>query len=293
MRTQLIVTMYGDIINPASSPLQNWLTDMESWAAELKVPPHELSGKFKQEPRGLVSRNAYKLAKYRSRFIEQLEANNVDDLDIICLWPGWHDRGLDWDFFSLYAQDPPAGVIFAVGMSMERLTQVPSVSALTFVQDAVCRARFYLSVKYGLAVTMPRRFMPGFYALGMASGELPQELDWDANAWGRYDSNRKPWRAECDHSLRNIYGYNVLTAKHLDIRIGGQRLGDWIEASGGRGRIEPLSESLFLWTFQKGDDQEAFLAWDYPPVVRVREELKRYEIFPWQKMLREWQEPLE
>jgi len=66
--------------------------------------------------------------------------------------------------------------------------------------------------------------------------------------------------------------------------VGGQRLEDWIKVSGGWGRIEPLREGLFLWTFQEGDDQEGSLHWDYPPVVRVREELKRHRVFPWQRL---------
>ena len=79
---------------------------------------------------------------------------------------------------------------------------------------------------------------------------------------------------------------------------------DWIKASGGRrGRIEPLEGGSweggsleghsreggipggrFLWTFQEGDDQEEYLHWDYAPVVAVREELKKFKIFPWQSL---------
>jgi hypothetical protein len=66
--------------------------------------------------------------------------------------------------------------------------------------------------------------------------------------------------------------------------VGGQRLGDWIAASGDRGRLEPQDDGLILWTFQEGDDEEAFLRWDYPPVVAVREQLKEYKIFPWQHL---------
>ena len=168
---------------------------------------------------------------------------------------------------------------------MERLGHVPSVSAPGFTERMAYHGRSYLSVKYGFAVTMPRRFMPGFYAEGTASGELPEDLSWDASAWGHY-SDHKPWRAECDRTLRNVYGYNILNARHLDIPVGCRRLEDWLKASSGRGRLEPLGEDLFLRTFQEGDDHEAFLAWDYAPLVRVREELKRYDIFPWQRLVR-------
>jgi len=133
---------------------------------------------------------------------------------------------------------------------------------------------------------MPKLFMAGGYAIGLASGELPEDMIDDCNAWSRFSGK------ECDRTLRNVYGCNILNAKHLNISVGDQRLDDWIEGSAGRGHVEPLGDGLFLWTFQEGDDQDAFLKWDYPQVVQVREELKRHDIFPWQQFRREQERPL-
>jgi len=91
----------------------------------------------------------------------------------------------------------------------------------------------------------------------------------------------------CGEVVRNVYGYNILNAKHLELAVGRQKLREWIADADYRGRIEPLDDGLFLWTFREGDDQEAFLYWRYPPVVRVREELMKHHLFPWQRLLEE------
>lgn len=285
MRIQVVVSIYGESASLAFAPLRNWWNEMEVWATELKVPPNEISGGFKRKPKGLVSHNGYELNKYRSRFIKQLETENIEGLELIRVWPEGGYKMLDWEFLGLYGLDHPIGTTFMVGIDKNRLGEVPRYSLATFCKEVTRRSRSYLSARYGFAVAMPRDFMPGGYAVGIAT-TMPKELMYDANAW-IHVSNHVPWRAECNWRLRNVYGYNILTDKHLDISVGGQRLEDWIKVSNNRGRLYPLDRNLYLWTFQEGDDEEAFLAWDYPPVVRVRDELKNYEIFPWQKLIRQ------
>ncbi len=285
MRTQIVVSLYGELVGPASAALRDWWNETEAWATALKVPPNEISGGFKQKPKGLVTHNGYTLARYRSRFVQQLDRANIEYLALMRVWPKGGYRTSDWDFFGLYGPDDSAGAVFTVGVDIARLHEVPDASSYGFSQEAVHRSSRYLNPRYGFAVAMPRLFMAGGYAIGLASGELPEDMIDDCNAWSRFSGR------ECDRTLRNVYGFNVLNAKHLDISVGDQRLENWIEACAGRGRIEPIGDGLFLWTFQEGDDQEAFLNWDYPPVVQVREELKQHDIFPWQRFRRQLDEP--
>jgi len=284
MKIQVVVSMFGEFMSPTSEKLQDWWNEMEMWATDLKVPPNEISGVFRQKPKGLISHNGYKLHRYRRRFAVQLKEKNIEGLELMQVCSEERYKMFDWDFLGVYGPDHPAGTSFIVGISKDRLREVPHYSSAIFCEEVARRSRSYLSLKYGFAVAMPKDFMPGGYAFGIAT-TMPEELMYDANAWAHY-SNHKPWRAECDKTLRNVYGYNVLSAKHLNIYIGDQRLEDWIITSSGRGRVEPLDKGLFLWTFQEGSDKEAFLSWDYPPVVRAREELKQYKIFPWQKLVR-------
>jgi hypothetical protein len=305
MKNQLITSIYGDPENPTSALLEDWWDKTEAWAVALGVPPNELSAKFEQKPKGVVACHGYNLTKYRNRFQKELEANNIHSLDLTTLMCEWKYKALDWDFEAMFGQDESAGMIFAIGIDLEKLHFNSRLSPLIFVADAMHQSGRYLSAQYGFAVSMPRNFMAGGYALGVAA-EMPDEMVYDTNAWSRFSGK------ECGRTLRNVYGYNILNSKHLDIDVGGTRLEDWIKSGGGRrGRIEPLDVSLsrgesplgmapidrsqkagsagglFLWTFQEGDDQEKFLWWNYPRVVAVREELKRFKIFPWQRLFEE------
>jgi hypothetical protein len=130
---------------------------------------------------------------------------------------------------------------------------------------------------YGFAAVMPDDFMPVGYAIGLACGGAPETFVYDANAWRRYA------RKECDKSLRNVFGHNLLNDAHLDIGVGGETLGKWVSSSPGRGEIRAADGDLHLWTFQEVDPG-GYLRWDCPAVVAVREELEARRVFPWQRL---------
>ena len=185
MEIQLIVVTYGDLINPVSPPLRKWWDEIESWAINLNVPPNEISAGFKEKPKGLISHNAYKLARYRSLFAKQLDKENVEYIELMRIWPKEGYKTSDWDFCGLYGADRPAGAIFTVGVDLERLHVLANASPKVFSHEAVRRSSQYLQAKYGFAVSMPKLFMPGGYAIGLAA-EVPKEMVYDCNAWSRF-----------------------------------------------------------------------------------------------------------
>jgi hypothetical protein len=279
LKNHLIVPLYD--LNDAlpCDLLKKWWDEIETWAGLLGISPNEVAATFKQKPHRLTDDQGYCLAKYRRRILAQLEANNVEYLHLCALEPEWEYKAWDVSFNAKVGWIDDS-TICSSEVTLESLDRANGVSALAFAEEALRRGRGYVAAKYGFATIMPRKFMPGGYAIGLASGNLPDELNYDCNAW--MDSGK-----ECDRTLRNVYGYNILNVNHLETPIGQQPLGEWVKASRERGRIEPLGDKLFLWTFQQGDDQKDFLTWDYPPVVAVREELKKYSIFPWQKLAEE------
>jgi hypothetical protein len=50
-----------------------------------------------------------------------------------------------------------------------------------------------------------------------------------------------------EHLLRMVYPVNVISNKHLEIDVGGVVLKDWIGESVGRGKLEALTSSTWLW----------------------------------------------
>ena len=283
MRLQLVTAIYSDPSTPPTSTLKKWWEEAEAWSVELGVSANEVSGRFKSKPKGLVGGNGYDLARYRSRFVRELEADNLEEIGLTRLLPSWEYKALDLLFSVDYGRFADAFNLFMASMDTECLASESRLSSIDFATEIDNRSRLYLGPRYGFAVAMPSGFMPGGYALGVPSWELPEDLLRDANAWMHYRGG-KPGCHECYRTIRNVFGYNVLNPRHMEIDVGGQRLGDWIAASGDRGRLEPQDDGLILWTFQEGDDEEAFLRWDYPPVVAVREQLKEYKIFPWQHL---------
>jgi hypothetical protein len=283
MRNQLLIASYGVPESRSNCDFRDWWEKTEAWANALGVPPNEISGRFRTKPRRLVNSNGYALANYRTRFEKELDANNVEELSLMKLAREWRYKAVDWDFAADYGRFADAFDLFLGAIDLGCLGNVLGLSPTAFVHEVEGQRRSHLAINYGFAVVMPRDFMPGGYALGVAARELPPEMNMDANAWMQYHDG-KPGCRECGRTLRNVYGYNILNARHLDIDVGGRRLEDWIKAASGRGRIDPLEGGLFLWRFQEGDDQEKFLWWDYPPVVGVREELKKFKVFPWQRL---------
>ncbi len=284
MGSQLLVALFGDPSAFDGAILAKWWGESETWARVLGTAPNEIAGSFKCKPKGLTGNKGYPLVRYRAHFEKELAAENVECLALTRLARNWRMKAYDWEFETQFAYHETRAITLYTGVGVDCLRDASTHSPLAFAEEASDRGAGYFLCKYGFAVVMPRDFMVTGYISGLASDALPEEMVYDANQWSSF-SDGEPGQSACGRSLRNVYGYNVLNAKHLEIRVGGQPLQNWIKARRGRGRIEPWGEGLFLWTFQEGDDQGEFLRWDYPPVVRAREELKKHSIFPWQRFV--------
>ena len=277
MESQTVACMYSESGTVPPRALQEWWTDIEDWARKLGMPISDVEGSVVAAKANATSRDEYEQIEDRTRLSRALELGTARAVSVQSMPSRQAYRMADWRFMGHYGEDFGTGATFMVGIDSSSLRTEATCSALEFVDEIMHRSSRYIAGDNGFAVVMSRFSMPAGYALGIA-GELSEELVYDCTAWRRFAGK------ECASSIRNVFGYNILNSKHLDIDVGGQRLEDWIKASDGRGRIEPLEGGLFLWTFQEGDDQEAFLHWDYAPVVAVREELKRHRIFPWQRL---------
>ncbi len=277
MDYQLIVAQYCAPIDVNDALLREWWLETEGWAERLGIPPNEVTARFRIKPAGLMNSNGYDLRRYRSRIAEELDARNIEELGLTRQSASRRFKALDWEFQSDYGRFDTQFSLLSFGINSESLRGLANMPPDRFVSDCLHRGSRFLHATYGFAAVMPKGFMPIGYMLGVASGEMPREMVWDANVW-RQSASR-----QCDRTIRNVFGTNIINRNHLDLDIGGFRLEEWINANGIRGRIEPLANDLFLWTFQDGDDHGKFLHWDYPPVVTVRKELEKFKTFPWQK----------
>ena len=274
---KLVVGIYGS--RKPKQESSGAILDWQNWVIEKVGVPTHVEGRFCGDPGGLKPDKAYTFRRYHSRFDEQIATGNVELLTLTAMKS--RPKGyiaFEWDWtasFGFGEGSTGGGPISALGVVLGLGRQSASELTYQYVQAVIPK----LCTEYGFAATMPQEFMPAGYAIGLACGGAPKELRFDANAWMSFA------RKECGKTLRNVFGYNILNSRHLNIDIGGQPLRAWIIKEAYRGRLEPLNGDLFIWTFQQDDDREAFLQWDFAPVVRVREELEQYQLFPWQRLV--------
>jgi len=276
---QLVFAAYSVSGAVGSNAFRRCLSHSEAIAHDIGAKPGIIEGEFKRRPKGLRENHIYQLPSHRPRFTQEIEAGNVTYLNIKELSSVGGYVASDWRFYAtLGLCETTSGsyhVVHSLGLALGAGGIGASVALVDFCDQCCVETRGLMEPQYGLAVIMPKKFLPGGYVIGVG-GEGPDELVMDATAW-------MDLACECPRRLRNVFGYNILGAPHLDIPVGEKRLADWIRASKDRGRIDDLGGGLFLWTFQEGDGTDEFLQWNYPPVVAVREELKRHQVFLWQR----------
>ena len=282
---RLVVALYGNGFGGhggAEDLLRAWDLS-ERLARSMGLPPTHIDAVFRQKPKGLIDGNGYSLRRYRRRFEGEVRAGNVKTLGLDRMAHRGGFAMLDWEFASLLGEDPFASGAFIVGVQLCRIGGLRRGRVREIVDGVIDGATQCMKVLYGFAVVMPRAFMPMGYASGVASTELPDGFKYDVTAWVQSSGKR------CGQTLRNVFGYNVLSAAHLQIPVGTQRLDQWIGLEPSRGRVEPKADELYVWTLEQYPGEMSFFRWDGPTVTRTRRALALHGVFPWQKLLTAWE----
>lgn len=270
---KMMIAVYGK--SPTEAVPRSFIA-WKQWIGEKLGLPTHIEGTFVSPSKGVKNDNAYKYKRYHSQFDEEVKNENVKMLTLTSM--SSKPKGyiaFEWDWTArLGITDNRHGPVAILGVDVG--DYIPS--NLEFIDQYVQLVTPLIDAKYGFVVVMPQTYMPAGYVIGLACKGAGEKFVYDANSWRRFA------RKECDQSIRNIFGYNILNSKHLDILVGGQRLEEWIQASSNRGKIKPLNDGLYLWTFQEEDCKNEFLLCDYGSVISVRETLSQYQIFPWQRL---------
>lgn len=280
---KLVVALCGTEFTSCRTPLfSRWWKNTEALIQSLGLSPTHIYGDFVEKPERMTENKAYSYKRSGRRFREQVSAGNVKSLTIEAM--NSKPKGLisfDWDIICDFGEDLPTPIQSLTGIDMKHLADNGKRDILQFLTQRVAEAREFFGLTYGFAAVMPGDFMPAGYAIGLTTTEAPDMLVYDTAAWRRYAGR------ECYRLLRNVFGYNILNTKHLDIPVGGRRLEEWIRRNKNRGLLTQIGEELFVWSFQQDADDKEFLQWDYPPVVKVRERLTAHKVFPWAELLAE------
>jgi hypothetical protein len=100
---------------------------------------------------------------------------------------------------------------------------------------------------YGYMFFMQRRFGATWYHDGM-----PYAYVSEANLRSdEQKSNIGAWSHSSEHFkqplLRDVYPYNFLSRRYLELPVHGTTLRRWIEADPSRGTLEPLTDTITTW----------------------------------------------
>lgn len=97
---------------------------------------------------------------------------------------------------------------------------------------------------YGYALTHsdPIRFSSG----GMKHG-LPMDENERRNRWEKFRFGTQAGGIGFDRCLRDVFPLNYLVDAHLNIKVNGSLLPDWIAAQPSRGELKKLIDGLWCW----------------------------------------------
>ncbi|MGA7614917.1 MAG: hypothetical protein WBX15_07025 [Thermoanaerobaculia bacterium] len=102
---------------------------------------------------------------------------------------------------------------------------------------------------YGIAYERPAHLGPVMFAIGISQGLGFASEDLKAaseiSRWGSTGLREKVYMKGL---LRDVYRWNILSEVHLNSRVGGMALDEWIKnGQGTRGAVDVLADGRWLW----------------------------------------------
>jgi hypothetical protein len=277
---KLLLAAFGPCLRGTpSQTLAEWWEQQVTLFERLGLQITHISGKFREKPKRLSDHTAYTYTRYQRRFEIELSRGNLAWLDLEAMNTKPHGYvAFDWDAVCGLNDDQKRGASAETGIDLRHLDRLDQ-SVMGFLKASILETTSsFIDTTYGYCTVMPRSFMPAGYAIGIMASKAPDMLIRDANIWS--DSVRR----ECYRYLRNVFAINVLGRSHLDLKVGEQRLEDWVSSGPSRGTLSELGDNLIVWSLMGADEGWESLRWDAPAVTAVREELMRHKLFPWQSI---------
>lgn len=108
----------------------------------------------------------------------------------------------------------------------------------------------FSKIDYGFCFDMDLKYGPGCYVSGMLVDRLSKILDEfereSSSLW--FNFQPEAIKAVKKGKLRYIYEYNLINLNHIERKVQGRSLGDWISLSADNGKLEKLTDDLFIWS---------------------------------------------
>jgi hypothetical protein len=98
-----------------------------------------------------------------------------------------------------------------------------------------------MEIQYGFYFQREIKYSPEFFSWGTGSGNISSEESERINKWSFPQDEFKLGR------IREVFPYNILSAKHLDYRIAKATFKEWIQSSKNHGNLLPFSKGVWIW----------------------------------------------
>lgn len=208
---------------------------MERWFTDHGYPPNRASG----TAQGLINSTKTKTFKHIKDSLEKNAFINVKDFSLMNVPNGGAD-GFDYIFLGDFDKDRISCMFDENQHSFNPAHIIQLISELIE----------YVNPRYGYAYQRDFSLAPYCYNMGMIAG-LPtgegfEYKRWQIAEWSRrYGSNNKN-KYETGQ-FRDIYPYNIICEKHLDLVVEGKKLAAWIASDPLHGTLTQLNENLWIW----------------------------------------------
>jgi hypothetical protein len=184
-----------------------------------------------------------KLSTYKNR-MKKFENYELSYLDLTKSQPDFSYISIDWELSANIKIDKHFNRIY-LGFDIEKLKTIyrERISILSQLLQ-------FMEVDYGFCYHMDLKYGPGLYVSGMFVAnysDIFSKFEEECTAlWFNYQP--KAIHAVKNGKLRYLYEYNILNKSHLERKVFGKSLVEWINSSAENGSIAPINDKLYLWT---------------------------------------------
>lgn len=229
------LAFYG--IRPSTQAADAFYHAMVKWFTELGHPPDKA---------GIAAPGfGTQLGSFR-RFNAKLERTGfrrVTGVDLVATTP--RARFYSSDYYVSASYDGDTDSLMATIVARSSVATLSAASLLPVARMVVGM----LKPVYGIGYTRPHRLDPVCYAIGLNfdPGDLTAaeeaEQDW-IGTWGETLFADQVYRKGI---LRDVYRWNFLTRPHLNKKVAGVPLAQWIRTGPRRGTLGEFVRGMHLW----------------------------------------------
>lgn len=232
-----LVSLYGtEFSNTDQIPLLGQVIDFLCAADQTPTHLHLCARGFGKKP--LRFKRAWKR-------LQAANAGDVESITALSLLEEWKSQLTDWTAVCCVYPDITC---FQLGASLDALPDAePRIVA--FIGQLLDELR----PAYGIGFFRKRSRGPSLYGLGMGYGHRAYsgpEYE-ESLATSRWTYCIEEYADKHQGLLRDVYAYNLLTARHLERAVAGQPLRAWIAARAMRGQLRACADGYWLWTVDR------------------------------------------